>query len=400
MPLAKAQISNAARPKGPTHVMLSDYAPKPYGPFGYRVNITSALEKCIKVALGSKRSIWIDPGFGTIEETFDLRGNEYFGLCIDGPNPSADIVWPSGDRSQQALISWNGADGADMFMFSRNQALRGITLMAEWGKHIRSGVVWDKAPGAGVLVAHDLTMERVGIWGNQAPGFGGLIDYCVLAGPTAGVFNMEFSVFRDCLFEWAEIAAYANQSTTGQSKYNLLERCGFGDSPIGLDVTTGSYHLFHCGFGRISDVAIKPAPTDTWLIDSTDTENCARFIDTSLSGSSIILKISNCRFSISDVLAADGAYIRILNPGPFEMENTSWEYAGTYLTTLPHIEIKNVVIPAVDGSVYTHNNYFMNDTPVRLGALSNPAFWNTVNDIWNNAGAITRIPASLNNVVV
>jgi len=340
------------------------------------------------------RRITLPPGFFSLVTTIDLRsrtGQNLQMLSVEGASPSPDDTGLL-SRDTHTCITWEGANGADMFQLSRNQKLSGMILTAAAGKHLRAAIVWDAPPALDPgPIGTDVSVENVGVYGNN-----GLIDYGLLIGPTTGVPNLEHGTFKHCTFANAQIAAVKVASDTQQSKYHLFERCAFVSSPRGIDIVTGSVHVFHC-FGASCPILFVPGGQDTLRFDTVDSEDCGRFIDqpAGFNAAPTPIVITNSRISCSPNMAADGGVMRFFHPGPIQVEGCLFENANVN-PALVHILSSCAALSGVVPTIQTRGNVFLNNTPVRTSPAQSGTYWTTIGDMLFDA---TRIPSALDTFI-
>ena len=152
----------------------------------------------------------------------------------------------------------------------------------------------------------------------------GRLDTGVIIGPTPGIYNLDYMLFRDCYFSYCEEALIDIQSTTGQAKHELFESCGFNGAKYGIKQESGSFAVYDCAFGNIETVFSLFGPTDTLLLQNLDVESCGSLIESRGAGEfGWPVTISSGRFEL-DRLRSNGRWIDWLYGGCLTLQGCNF----------------------------------------------------------------------------
>lgn len=326
---------------------------------------TAAIQRAIDATSASLR-LRIPAGVYRITDSLAFHnagGTEFYGFTLEGDVVSSQYA--SGSGSQ---LYWDGAGTEPMIeAHAPGMTIRGLVLRVATGKTTVCGIDWDK-PVAG-LAQTALTVEQCDL-----DPLTGTMTYGIRVGNRdPATTNLEYMAVDRCTFTRQTEAGIYVPNTSGQSKGHAITRTSFTYSKSGIRIKSGSFRTWGCNFGRLTQAAIEiDAQTDCISIVATDTEECARFLDTSWNGGGSIypwpIHIDGLRASISDAVHADGNYIKMSYPGGLILDSVLFEYAGTY----DPADIKVLVQASAGGTTQSHITsrgcLYLNSSPWSSGS--------------------------------
>lgn len=288
-------------------------------------------------------------------------GEEFCGFHMYSESPSPYFASNSG-----AQILWDGATTDPMLkLWAPGAGVSGVVFRVATGKATVAAIDWDK--GATGLAGTTPSFRNC-----VFDPLTGTMTYGIRCG-VSNATNLEYMLVDRCNFTRQTEAGIYIPNTSGQSKGHQITNSSFTYAKSGIRITSGSFRSWGCNFGRLTQAAVEVhSQTDTISIIATDTEECARFLDTTWNGGGSIypwpIHISGLRASISDAVHTDGNYIKMSYPGGLILESVLFEYAGTYDPD----DIKVLVQASSGGTTQSHITsrgcLYLNSSPWSSGA--------------------------------
>lgn len=368
------------------------------GALGNSQNATAAMLTAREFARQWGRGLYIPKGVYQIAETVDLQDNgteDFTQARIVGENVNGDAAWVY-SHTNQSCLEWIGLPTDPMIRVSRSALVEGLMLRVAGGFSATCGVEWDKHPAG--LAGTAVIIRDCGFWGA----LGDMTDG-IRIGTQGNVFNLEHGQIINCRFNDVQEYGLHVMSTTGQAKYELVERCQFVGGLASVALIAGSVVLRGCGFHDATEAAIlfrTDVPgsgiPDTFGCYDFDSERCHRFLRfaAGITGTPYTAIIQNGRFAITDDVAPDGEWIGFGSTGPLTIIGTHWEVAGSYNPEDIHLAMANSNAVA-RGRLTSIGNVYQNSTPWRNWGSDEGPLVTTLSDRWRGVGATANIASQL-----
>lgn len=316
-------------------------------------------------------AVLIPKGTHVVDQTIRLHNRG------GGVGRGVTLVGESGGaRSPGASrIVWNGPEGGTMLeILSRDCRVEGIQFEVMLGARAGRAVFVNEGVSGRATTNNEFSRCRfLGAMDHEI--HLGRMDDAVVLGEASS--KLDFMAFRDCEFRGVK-RAFRIESTSGQSKQHVFDRCWFEStsatdfSGTALDLQSGSFVARSCSFFGFERAIHTSRPTDRISIENCFSERTKRLLDTSPASTSKMWPItirsgafnlvSSTPIPFKDGTPFGGEFVVYTHNGVISIEDCIF---GDGATHDPHFKIS----AGRDSIVVSKGNTFPNEWPFSVAGL-------------------------------